>query len=133
MQEVTAIFQTIYKQITTTVVSRPFSLLTQGLASSFTQQLPPPFPLLHIFPFQPALSHVPLHHQAPCHHCFSHPLLPSTSNDMIFFTQSSSCTWHSALYPSLIHHTSISPSLSPYVSISHSVLPSWSTFHFHLP
>ena len=51
----------------TTVVLRPFSLLTQRLAGGSTQQPPQPLPILRIFPFQPSFSHVPFHHLAPCH------------------------------------------------------------------
>ena len=51
----------------TTVILWPFSLLTQGLAGSSIQQPLPPLPILCIFPFQLALSHVPFHHLAPCH------------------------------------------------------------------
>ena len=73
-----------YRLLNAPVVLQLFFLLMQGLEGSSTQQLPPPLPLLRIFPFQPALSHIPFHHLAPC------PLSPSTSNDLIFFTQSSS-------------------------------------------
>ena len=80
-----------WKRATTTVVLRPFSLHTQGLAGGSTQQPSPPLPILRIFLFQPALSLMSLS-TTWLHVIFGlpRPLLPSTSNDMIFFTQSSS-------------------------------------------
>ena len=53
--------------ILTTVILWPFSLLMQGLASGSTQQPSPSLPILGIFPFQPALSHVLFPHLVPCH------------------------------------------------------------------
>ena len=38
-----------------------------GFAVGSTQQPLPPLPIRRIFPFQPAVSHVPFHHLAPCH------------------------------------------------------------------
>ena len=142
----------------TTVVLRPFSLLTQRLAGSSTQQPPPPLPIPYIFPFQPALSHVPFHHLAPSHPWPSpssltfhleqrdlfHSIILLQHVPTILTYSISRCqtltqspffpsALHSALYPLVIHHTFISPSSSPYVPISHSASPSWLTFHFHIP
>ena len=66
---------------TTTVILWPFFPLKQELAGNSTQQPSPLLPILCIFPFQPPDSMSILG--------LPHPLLPSTSNDMIFFTQSS--------------------------------------------
>ena len=75
--------------ITTTVILQWFSLLTQGLAGDSIQQPPPPLPILCIFSFQPALS-CPFPPPGSMSSLAFPILLPSTSNDMIFFTRSSS-------------------------------------------
>ena len=110
---------------TTTVVLRPFSLLTQGLAGGSTQQPPPPLPILHIFPFQPTLSHVASHYLAPCHP------QPSPSNDMIFFTYLSS--FHSTCpnHLNLFHFMASETDSIPILSLSE--IPHIHTFQFHIP
>ena len=146
---------------TTTVILQPFSLLMQELTGSSIQQPLPSLPILCHLSLSFSCSLFNLHSLMSFSTTWlhvilglPHPLLPSTLNDMIFFTQSSSfhstcpnhlnlfcfmvsdtdlifpSALHSALYPSATCHTSISPSSFLYIPISHSAMLSWPTFHF---